>query len=1272
MQIDSELLTLGELVKQLQDKSIVVPLLQRNYKWDMKNNGKNNGEATVEKFLKDIQQAKASKRKEYTIGMATLYIDSKNNEIQIIDGQQRMITLSLIVKALGCYNQFPHIKFERDTESKERESFLCNDVVSDSVDVKHMKAVYDFLKIEVREENSSFFDWMKEHVKIICRYTENEPLQEFLNLNEKKTPFSSTDYDRAYQLKYQSGLQKITPAMIIKEHNEIEKYLYVDEDIFNLIKERYDNTPNRMDLIFEKTKSNFGKLSDYYEKLDTRDEEERSKEYKKNYDYLKYCHKVLRSIHQELEKREQSSLNVNIYNAVVMLYRMNPNFKFFDLIDYETMDKTFEKKLLEQFNLLGEMYNLNESKNAFMQSQLDDEIQRSKMPETLDRRAYRETEQYVSNNIMGIFEKKVRETEELIEKGKNYSELIEGGKKSFFNILNCSEIKKIIVPKIQRDYTLGSDEVKLRKLFFDISKTCIQGYLQECDFGKYKKGTAAKVVYNSIKEGKIWTEPGYITSPNRSDIKKKCKYEFLALGTDELLRLAGTSIDEYVTRWNYNDEKLLLNCELKKLYNSLKLNEDDLENIKNSTYFWDNNNYNREEFLFSIILGYLEDGNFYLYDGQQRIVTLIYLCAYIINQSRKQKHPEVIEENSKYIELLKKFEFEERKEANNLLLELLEKDIPVQLENLEKYVTDHSTYSIVKLLKTYEGYKNGYDKDIMGFDLQYLMNNILFEFAVVKEASVADQLYMDLNSKNVPLTHYENYKAELVYILSQRYNTEFDKNWKYQLDNNFLDICFDKQEWEKVEADEAEKMEISIIHWCFKMACMEHGIDIGNIDDAKKRLRWMEDTEAKKIIELVGNLLNKKILVRGSKYKSAIFQQIVNGLNTGDFNEKEFEIWHDIRCIDGISKSPSKFLKNAEYVRVNNLSPNETRDFAKYIISLAKIKQKEENSKDLHSDMIKFLLRNFHFYWSSGYLQVDAISILPGYYLENNDIDEKKVSDATNYFSEAYLKKKPEGIKWIEFIYNIKLNERTDIGLYEKVREWEKAEYELEKVFEYEEKKKAEREYGGNYALWKYATEKIEAYKIDLKADIKTGIEIVREVIENTPNDAFKMKRLSKNQIQKHKIEINFKNNQEINEKIKRYILDNPNESLSKNFIQKLIQEYYITFPLQVELFEVDKKQWKTTCTVKVGEIEISCLEMTEKFKECLCKLENTKENTLKKVWTDIQQGNDCDNNIRKLKKILGEENISSKEYNDALKVLDYDKEGFKEKCKELYGVLPF
>ena len=205
MQTSSELMSLADLVNDLKDKEVVIPLLQRNYKWDV-----SEGTVNAKKLLDDIIVAKRNQKNEYTIGMITLY--QNKNIVQVIDGQQRLITLSLILKAVGKYNDFIRITFERDNaENKEREDFLKTEETDvyagfKSVDVRHMYATYKMFKSYYSEYCSEGLDnWILNHVKVICRYTENKPLQEFLNLNEKKTAFSATDYDRAYQLKYQTG-----------------------------------------------------------------------------------------------------------------------------------------------------------------------------------------------------------------------------------------------------------------------------------------------------------------------------------------------------------------------------------------------------------------------------------------------------------------------------------------------------------------------------------------------------------------------------------------------------------------------------------------------------------------------------------------------------------------------------------------------------------------------------------------------------------------------------------------------------------------------------------------------------------------------------------------------------------------------------------------------------------------------------------------------------------------------------------------------------------
>ena len=192
----SELISINDLISRLKDKEVEIPLIQRNYKW------------TIEKgvtLLQDIINAKKEKKSEYTIGMITLY--ERGNKVQIIDGQQRMITLSLIVKVLDKYDEFIKLHFGRD-EKNERANYLEKDEEHiENVDIKLMKEMHKCLKeefLKLNKDENDIYIWICENVKIICRYTENSPLHEFLNLNEKKIPFSSTDYDRAYQLSYQA------------------------------------------------------------------------------------------------------------------------------------------------------------------------------------------------------------------------------------------------------------------------------------------------------------------------------------------------------------------------------------------------------------------------------------------------------------------------------------------------------------------------------------------------------------------------------------------------------------------------------------------------------------------------------------------------------------------------------------------------------------------------------------------------------------------------------------------------------------------------------------------------------------------------------------------------------------------------------------------------------------------------------------------------------------------------------------------------------------
>ena len=150
----SELISLNELIDKSNSKKLIIPLLQRNYKWSTEN---------ASQLLADIRKAKCKKQNEYTIGMATFY-NCGTDDIQVIDGQQRIITLCLLAKALGKITEFLKISFERDEDQQKglRYNYLYGNNSIDpaysvdsaySVDVERMKKVFNTFNAMLPKEN---------------------------------------------------------------------------------------------------------------------------------------------------------------------------------------------------------------------------------------------------------------------------------------------------------------------------------------------------------------------------------------------------------------------------------------------------------------------------------------------------------------------------------------------------------------------------------------------------------------------------------------------------------------------------------------------------------------------------------------------------------------------------------------------------------------------------------------------------------------------------------------------------------------------------------------------------------------------------------------------------------------------------------------------------------------------------------------------------------------------------------------------------------------
>ena len=195
---------------------------QRGYKWgsDAK------GATTI--LLNDLWEAfvafEKQERKEYYLQYITLKRNNTKNHLEVIDGQQRLTTLSLILSIFSCKqdeenlaekklhyairsNFFDTYIYQKaalkalfDNEWIEREGLKIGEKTYNSQDVFYLfsavKKINKFLDEEQRiDKNDAFSKFILDHVKIIVNVVEPHLASEkvFSNLNSKKVPLTEAE-----------------------------------------------------------------------------------------------------------------------------------------------------------------------------------------------------------------------------------------------------------------------------------------------------------------------------------------------------------------------------------------------------------------------------------------------------------------------------------------------------------------------------------------------------------------------------------------------------------------------------------------------------------------------------------------------------------------------------------------------------------------------------------------------------------------------------------------------------------------------------------------------------------------------------------------------------------------------------------------------------------------------------------------------------------------------------------------------------------------------
>lgn len=207
--INKKIIKIKELMS---NKSLYIPEYQRPYKWTLKN---------VNQLIDDILLFK--NKKAYRLGTVVLHKD--NNKLNIVDGQQRITTLVLLLKAIQENEElFKKFKSEYDKESKS-EYEIPNLKFPNHISIKNIKNNYQELRKRVKEfdEHTVYFILEKCEVVYVELDDITEAFQFFDSQNARGKDLAPHDLLKAFHLREMQDISENEKALLVKQWEELDE-----------------------------------------------------------------------------------------------------------------------------------------------------------------------------------------------------------------------------------------------------------------------------------------------------------------------------------------------------------------------------------------------------------------------------------------------------------------------------------------------------------------------------------------------------------------------------------------------------------------------------------------------------------------------------------------------------------------------------------------------------------------------------------------------------------------------------------------------------------------------------------------------------------------------------------------------------------------------------------------------------------------------------------------------------------------------------------------
>lgn len=237
--------TVQELLNKQNEEGMcfLVPHYQRGYRWQR---------ANVLDLLYDISDFIHSDKKSYSLQPLVVYHSEKDNTYHVVDGQQRLTTISILLGYLG--EKQIDIKYESRKEQQNR--YVEGNI---NIDQHLVNQVYLTIQtwFEQRSEEKDLFvkllkDKLDKKVNFIWYCTTDNEVATFIRLNKDKISLTNAELVKAMLLKRGNFTEDsvLMQKNIATEWNKIENTLN-DDAFWCFIRPIEDNRDTRIDFLFE-------------------------------------------------------------------------------------------------------------------------------------------------------------------------------------------------------------------------------------------------------------------------------------------------------------------------------------------------------------------------------------------------------------------------------------------------------------------------------------------------------------------------------------------------------------------------------------------------------------------------------------------------------------------------------------------------------------------------------------------------------------------------------------------------------------------------------------------------------------------------------------------------------------------------------------------------------------------------------------------------------------------------------------------------------------